>query len=648
MKTLLSFPKDLTGFLLVAGLFGWGIWWLTNQRDEISTFSDPQKSIIVQQLYQLPDPSSRFSLSQIRRLPLQQWEQVSAINFGFEGGTGWAYSEVYSLEDQTVILELQSHFIDTVKVWLVSEKGSVSAYPLTGFRNLSHSAHNPLFHRYFKFELPLEANVHYSLFIQGSTAPGFTMKYAVKLWEPIAFMNYIRGSDWEWAVFVGIVLLVIFITLCCYIFHRKLIYLYYAGYVASLSLYGLVNDGWGIFLPFHLHQLLNPILIGHLLNLGVCFLLLFSRKFLVISSQPPQWWLRISPWWFWMLITVCIEMTHYGYSIHREAWTRLGYGLGLSVVAAAGLVWLSYLADAIKRGFQPAWLLFASQVILIDFYGMNVFLVNMNAVKLAFPDMLIYRVVLTAELLIIAIGWIYRQKVIRESQEQLQAVNVAQQQAVWEAERQWQEEVIKTLRLENELHGQRDRLARELHDGIGSQLTHIISRLDLLTFSTPQQNQLLRLSDFTRETNRNLRETIWILNQETISFNDFATRLHSFLRKLWEDRETPALNWQAPITSDNPVLPPLVALHLLRITQEATVNALKHAGASEVSVRMELGPADVTLLIEDNGRGFCQAVVSPGFGLSNMRWRAEETGGSFRMDTGDSGTSIRVTIPLTV
>ena len=643
----MSFSKELTQLLLIVGLLGGGFWWLTNHRDGIANMPSTQAPVIGQQLYQLPDPGSRFSFSQVHRLPLHQWEQVSAINFGFKGGTGWATSCIHSTQRQSIILELQSHFIDTVRVWLVSEKGWVSAYPPAGFRNLSHSALNPLFHRYFNFELPLEANSHYSLFVRGSTAPGFTMKYAVKFWEPVAFVNYIRGSDWAWAVFVGIVLLVIFISLCCYIFHRKLIYLYYAGYVASLSLYSLVNDGWGIFLPFHLHLLLNPILIGHLLNLGLCFLLLFSRKFLVISSQAPQWWLRISPWWFWMLITGCIVMTHYGYSLHQEAWTRLGYGLGLSIVAAAGLVWLSYLADAIKRGFQPAWLLFASQVVLIVFYGINVFLVNMNAVKLAFPDMLIYRVVLTAELLIIAIGWIYRQKVIRESQEQLQAINVAQQQAVWEAERQWQEEVIKTLRLENELHGQRDRLARDLHDGIGSQLTHIISRLDLLTFSvTPQQSQLLRLSDFTRETNRNLRETIWILNQETIGFNDFATRLHSFLRKLWEDRETPTLTWQAPITSDNPVLPPLVALHLLRITQEATVNALKHAEASQIRVNLNLHLPLMVLTIADNGRGFCQAGASPGFGLANMRWRAEEMAGTCHLDTGDSGTAIQVTMPL--
>ena len=580
-------------------------------------------------------------------MPLHQWQQVPAINFGFSGGTGWAYSSLYSPYRQTVLLELQSHFIDSVKVWLVSGTGSVKEYPLTGFQRLPQMANNPLLHRYYLFELPLEAKHSYQLFIRGFIAPGFTMKYAVKYWEPAEFMHYFRGSDWGWAIFVGITFIVIFISLLSFLFHSRLIYLYYAGYVASLTLYGLVNDGWGIFLPDFLRQILNPVFLGHLLNLGICFLLLFSRKFLVIPRQASRWWLRISPWWFWALITVCIVMAYYGYSLHHDMVARLGYRLGLLVAFAAGLVWLSYLWDALQRGFQPAWLLLASQVIMIIFYGINVFLVNMNAVTLAFPDMLMYRVALMSELLIIAIGWIYRQKVIRESQEQLQIASVAQQQAVWEADRHWHEEEIKTLRLENELHSQRDSLARDLHDGIGSQLTHIISRLDLLTFSPgTHQNQLLRLSDFTRETNQNLRETIWILHQETITFQDFATRLHSFLRKLWEDREIPALTWKCPANGENPVLPPLVALHLFRITQEATINILKHAEASKVCVHLELYVPTVALMIADNGRGFCQTAASPGFGLANMRRRTEEMSGCFCLDTGAFGTNIHVTMPL--
>src|SRR5690606_20859946 len=141
--------------------------------------------------------------------------------------------------------------------------------------------------------------------------------------------------------------------------------------------------------------------------------------------------------------------------------------------------------------------------------------------------------------------------------------------SVYEAERQRQAEEIKALRLENELQAQREHLGRDLHDGLGSQLTHLISRLDLLAYNgTPYPGQLLRLSEFARDMNQTLRETIWLLDQETITMEAFGTRLYGMLLKVWDDREAPELHWNILNTPDNPVLSPLTALHLVRITQE--------------------------------------------------------------------------------
>jgi len=216
-----------------------------------------------------------------------------------------------------------------------------------------------------------------------------------------------------------------------------------------------------------------------------------------------------------------------------------------------------------------------------------------------------------------------------------------------EAEQQRQKEEIKVLRLENELQAQRERLGRDLHDGLGSQLTHIISRLDLLACANaPDPSQLLRLSQFAREMNQTLRETIWLLDHETITVAAFGARLHSMLLKVWDDRDTPTLHWQFNNTPENPVLPPLVALHLVRITQEGTSNALKYAGATQVSIKLAVHNKDLQLTILNNGHGFDATKAGAGFGLSNMRKRTEEAKGSFNLRTGPSGTSIKVTLPL--
>jgi len=246
-----------------------------------------------------------------------------------------------------------------------------------------------------------------------------------------------------------------------------------------------------------------------------------------------------------------------------------------------------------------------------------------------------------------ALGWTFRQMQEYKTKEQLQAAHNMLQHIALEAEQQRQKEEIKALRLEKELQVQRERLGRDLHDGLGSQLTHIISRLDLMACAnTPDPNQLLRLSQFAREMNQTLRETIWLLDHEAIKVEAFGTRLHSMLLKVWDDRDTPTLGWQIQNTPENPALPPLVAMHLVRITQEGTNNALKYAGATQVNIKLAVHQKNLQLTILDNGHGFDTTKAGAGFGLSNMRKRSEEVKGSFNLQSGPSGTTIKVTLPL--
>ena len=222
-----------------------------------------------------------------------------------------------------------------------------------------------------------------------------------------------------------------------------------------------------------------------------------------------------------------------------------------------------------------------------------------------------------------------------------------------ETERKRQAEELRALRLQNELQQQRERLARDLHDGIGSQLTHIAGRLDILSIRpTTEQPQLQRLSQFTRETNQSLRDTVWILNRSDIQLSTFAQRLHTYLLRLWEDLDTPRLDWHPlPIRTDSPsndpILPPLVVQCLFRIAQEAVNNALKYASASTIGVGLTTEGASLHLSITDNGQGFNLTTATQGYGLTNMQKRAEEAGGTWTLTSDGSGTKIHVCIDIT-
>ena len=92
--------------------------------------------------------------------------------------------------------------------------------------------------------------------------------------------------------------------------------------------------------------------------------------------------------------------------------------------------------------------------------------------------------------------------------------------------------------------------------------------------------------------------------------------------------------------------------NLLRIAQEATTNAFRHAKASRIAIRLEYGAENVTLEISDDGCGFSPDEVlqdrSGHLGLRGIRTRAKKLRASLAIESAqDKGTSIRVAVPMT-
>ena len=86
---------------------------------------------------------------------------------------------------------------------------------------------------------------------------------------------------------------------------------------------------------------------------------------------------------------------------------------------------------------------------------------------------------------------------------------------------------------------------------------------------------------------------------------------------------------------------------IYRILHEALSNVLQHSGASEVQVELEVDSDSVRMSVKDNGVGFNMVEARSGFGLDNMRRRAEEMGGRFRIASEEgAGTDVGVHLPF--
>jgi signal transduction histidine kinase len=190
---------------------------------------------------------------------------------------------------------------------------------------------------------------------------------------------------------------------------------------------------------------------------------------------------------------------------------------------------------------------------------------------------------------------------------------------------------------------ERERITREMHDGLGGQLVSTIAMLERGRSTQSEVTESLRSAlDDMRIAIDSLDPTTTDL---TTSLGKLRGRLEPLLR-----RNGVVLRWQIENVPGLDNYPPEQSLHFLRIIQEAVTNAIRHAKASEVSVRIRSGDARGDVLsieIRDDGQGFRPDAIPGGRGIRHMKSRAEALGGELRFDWEESGTQIelRVAIP---
>ncbi len=202
------------------------------------------------------------------------------------------------------------------------------------------------------------------------------------------------------------------------------------------------------------------------------------------------------------------------------------------------------------------------------------------------------------------------------------------------------------IETQNKLQEQRLRISRDLHDNIGAQLTFIISSIDNLKYgftdiSEKLGNKLTSISNFTSQTIYELRDTIWAMNKENITFEDLQARIANFIEHAKNASETTEFSFQIDKDVDEThVFSSVEGMNIYRIIQEAVNNALKYASADEIEVNISKEENQYHINITDNGKGFDANTVEMGNGLNNMKKRAREIGGTIKIKSSKKGTII--------
>ncbi|OSY86906.1 hypothetical protein WH52_14070 [Tenacibaculum holothuriorum] len=210
-------------------------------------------------------------------------------------------------------------------------------------------------------------------------------------------------------------------------------------------------------------------------------------------------------------------------------------------------------------------------------------------------------------------------------------------------------DALSKIKTQNRLQEQRLRISRDLHDNIGSQLTFIISSIDNLKYISKDLNDVLKskltnISDFTSDTIHQLRDTIWAMNKNEISIDDFSTRLLSFIEKAKEAVPSITFKYKNNIPS-HINFTSIEGMNLFRVTQEAINNAVKYSEGDLIELNATQKDNKLQLTIQDNGKGFDINNVTLGSGLSNMEKRMSSINGSVFI-TSENGKGTTITLQI--
>lgn len=186
------------------------------------------------------------------------------------------------------------------------------------------------------------------------------------------------------------------------------------------------------------------------------------------------------------------------------------------------------------------------------------------------------------------------------------------------------------------LASERERIMRDMHDGVGGQLVSALAMSESETLPAKKMQGLLNdalldlrlMIDSLDETDGDLVSLLGTLRSRMQPALD-----QSGIQVHWEVQDIPAIAELGPDRS----------LQIMRILQEAVTNVIKHSGATHLHMKTGESDGHVFVEIKDDGNGFDGNPAS-GRGLHNMQYRARSAGAKIDIETGKKGTCLRVTV----
>ncbi|OYU32449.1 MAG: hypothetical protein CFE39_03000 [Comamonadaceae bacterium PBBC2] len=367
---------------------------------------------------------------------------------------------------------------------------------------------------------------------------------------------------------------------------------------------------------------------------------------------------------FGLYVALCLIQNR-----HRSLeWALLGLGVVAYLVLALLPMahWQNWLIGVgaalvpltLVLGFYLLWYASAKSGYLSDYaFAISMFFgVGANALDVARAKELVPYSVLSmthwmAPFLALSIGLLASERLVRYLRYKKEAAwQLKQELAAQKVQLAAYHEEIQTQREKILLTDERQRLVRDMHDGLGSQL---VSASALLKSGPLQGTKSAELSALIDHALLDLRSLLDVFSSPRQVAGDASQDTVSLLLGMLRHRLAPvfrsqriAFAWQTEDMPDDFLSSDQDRLQLLRLLQEACTNIIKHARAKTVTMRAHVSDSVIVFEVQDDGQGMdaanAGAVKRPGHGMASMANRAARLGAEMVVESSAEGTCVRV------
>ncbi len=202
-----------------------------------------------------------------------------------------------------------------------------------------------------------------------------------------------------------------------------------------------------------------------------------------------------------------------------------------------------------------------------------------------------------------------------------------------------------------ELERIRTRIATDLHDDIGSTLSQIAVLTEVAQIRVGEdkpdlKETLSRIGSVSRDLSESMSDIVWSVNPQRDRLSDLVQRIRRFSSDLFS-RGNIDFRFRSSVPEQAVYLAADLRREVYLIFKEAVNNVIRHSNCTRAELAISIDNGCLELLVEDNGRGFCERGNDMGNGLSSMRARAQRMGAGLEVGSGrDGGVRVVLQVPM--